>query len=74
MDLLDVGSAEVLVILLVAMLVVGPRKIVELARTIGKIIRTIKKAALDLTSSVTKELELEDKEKNPTSQTAKKDT
>ena len=74
MDLMGVGTAEVLLILLVAILVVGPGKIVEFARTMGKIMRTIKKASFDLTSSVTKELELEDKEKSHTSQTEKKDT
>ncbi len=74
MDLMGVGTAEVLMILLVGILVVGPRKIVEFARIMGKITRTIKKASLDLTSSVTNELELEDKEKSPTSQTEKKDT
>ena len=61
-------------ILLVAILVIGPNKVIEFARTMGKITRTIKKASLDLTSSVTKELESEDKEKSPTSQTEKKDT
>ena len=74
MDLMGIGTAEVLMILLVALLVIGPNKVVEFARTMGKITRTIKKASLDLTSSVTKELELEDKEKSPTSQTEKKDT
>jgi len=74
MDLMGVGTAEVLMILLVAILVIGPNKVIEFARTMGKIMRTIKKTTLDLTSSVTKELELEDKEKSPTSQTEKKDT
>ena len=74
MDLMGVGTAEVLMILLVAILVIGPGKIVEFARTMGKIMHTIKKASFDLTSSITKELELEDKEKSPTSQTEKKDT
>ena len=74
MDLMGVGTAEVLMILLVAILVIGPNKVIEFARTMGKITRTIKKASLDLTSSVTKELESEDKEKSPTSQTKKKDT
>ena len=62
MDLMGVGTAEVLMILLVALLVIGPNKVVEFGRTMGKIVRTIKKASLDLTSSVTKELELEDNE------------
>jgi Sec-independent protein translocase protein TatA len=61
MDLMGVGSAEVLMIILVALLVVGPRKVVDLARTMGKISRTIKKASLDFTSSVTREIDLENK-------------
>lgn len=73
MDLMGVGTAEILMILLVAMLVVGPRRMVDLAKTMGKITRTIKKASFDLTSSITNELELEDKQKNPASQTEKKD-
>jgi sec-independent protein translocase protein TatB len=74
MDLMGVGTAEILMILLVAIIVVGPRKIVDIARTMGKITRTLKKASTDLMSSVTKELELEDKEKSSPSQSEKKGT
>ncbi len=70
MDLMGVGTAEVLMILLVALLVIGPNKVVEFGRTMGKIVRTIKKASFDLTSSITKELE-EEKSRDP--HTEKKD-
>ncbi len=70
MDLMGVGTAEVLMILLVAILIIGPGKIVEFARTMGKIMHTIKKASFDLTSSITRELE-EDKSRDPP--TEKKD-
>ena len=76
MDFMAIGSAEVLMILLVAILVVGPNKIVGFARTMGKIMRTIKKASFDLTSTITKELEMEekeDKERSHTPHTEKKD-
>ena len=63
MDLLGVGTAEVLMILLVATLIIGPGKIVEFARAMGKIMHTIKKASFDLTSSITRELE-EDKSRD----------
>jgi sec-independent protein translocase protein TatB len=72
MDLMGVGTAEVLMILLVALLVIGPNKVVEFARTMGKIVRTIKKASFDMTSSLTKELELEE-EKKRVPNTEKKD-
>jgi sec-independent protein translocase protein TatB len=70
MDFLSIGTGEVLMILLVALLVLGPNRVVEFARTMGKVMRTIKKASFDLTSTVTKELE---EEKSHTSGTEKKD-
>ena len=57
MDFMSVGTSEILMILLVAIIIVGPNKIIEVARTMGKIMRTLKKASFDLTSTVTKELE-----------------
>jgi len=71
MDLFGVGGGEVLVILLVALLILGPQKIVGVGKTLGKITRTLKKASFDLTSQINKELELEDKKAQ--SQTEKKD-
>lgn len=72
MDLMGVGTAEVLMILLVALLVIGPNKVVEFGRTMGKIVRTIKKASFDVTASITKELELEEEKKRDPN-TEKKD-
>ena len=63
MDFMSIGTSEILMILFVAVLVIGPNRIVGLGRTLGKIMRTIKKTSFDLTSAVTKELELEDKDK-----------
>ena len=73
MDFMAVGTSEILMILLVALLVVGPNKVIELGRTLGKIMRTVRKASFDLTSTVSKELELEDKKKQGTTETEKKD-
>lgn len=70
MDFLSIGTGEVLMILLVALLVLGPNRVVEFGRTMGKIVRTVKKASFDLTSTVTKELE---EEKSHSSGTEKKD-
>ena len=62
MDFLAVGPSEVLMIILVAVLVVGPNRIVETARTMGRVMRYIRKASTDLTSTVTRELDLENDE------------
>ena len=71
MDFMAVGTSEILMILLVAILVVGPNRIVEVARTIGKVMRTLRKASFDLTSTITKELDEEKKTHSPS--TEKKD-
>jgi len=66
-----IGPSEILMILFVAVLVIGPNRIVGLGRSLGKIMRTIKKTSFDLTSAVTKELELEDKDKQESNKTDK---
>ena len=65
MDFFGMGAAEVLLILVVALIIWGPGRIVEISRTMGKMVRTVKKASFDLTAQVTKELEGKDKEQPP---------
>ena len=67
MGLFDIGTAEILLILVVALIIWGPGRIVEIGRTLGRMMRTLKKASLDLTTQVTKELEQEEKEHSPRS-------
>ena len=71
MDFMAVGTSEILMILLVAILVVGPNRIVEVARTLGKVMRNLRKASFDLTSTITKELDEEKETHSPS--TEKKD-
>ena len=65
------GTLEILVILLVALIVVGPAKLVEVGKTLGKIARTLRRASFDLTSEVSKELDIDNKD-NKTTQDKKK--
>ncbi len=69
MEFFGMGSGEVLVVLLVALLVLGPNRIVDIGRALGRIVRTVRKASYDLTAQVTKELE---EEKKPTTPSEKK--
>ena len=62
MDFVGIGMGEVLMILVIALIIWGPGRIAEVGRTLGKVMRTIRKASFDLTAQVTKELELEEKE------------
>jgi len=57
MGFLGIGTGEILLILILALIILGPGKIPEIARTLGRTIRAIKKASADLTSTVTRELE-----------------
>ena len=51
----SLGFGEILVILLVALLVFGPRRLPEMGRTMGRSLREFRRAASDLRS----ELELD---------------
>jgi len=63
MSFFDMGPLEILLILVVALIIWGPGRIPEIARTLGKIVRTLRKATFDLTTVVTKELDLEEKDR-----------
>jgi len=61
MGFLDIGAAEILLILLVALIIWGPRRIPEIARTLGRMVHNLRKATFDLTKEVTKEIDAEEK-------------
>ena len=48
----DVGGGELILILLAVLLLFGPNKLPELARSVGKGIRTMRKAQEDLTQQI----------------------
>jgi len=43
---------EIIVILLIALLLFGPKKLPEIGRTLGKAVRELRKAAREFSSSV----------------------
>jgi sec-independent protein translocase protein TatA len=53
-----IGIWEILLILIVALIVLGPSKVPEIARKLGQAIRAIRKASAELTTAVTKELDV----------------
>ena len=62
MDFFDIGPTELPLIPVVALIVFGPGKVVEISRDAGKALRAFKKASSDLTAQVSKELEIEEKQ------------
>jgi len=69
MDFFGMGMGEILLILVVALLIWGPGRIVEIGRTLGRIVGTLRKASFDLTKQLTRELEDEEKYLPPQSRT-----
>jgi TatA/E family protein of Tat protein translocase len=55
MDFFGMGAPEILVILVVALVVVGPRKLPELGRQVGRAIYQFRKATQDLSNEFTRE-------------------
>ena len=48
----SIGMTEILVILVVALLVIGPKRLPNLARSIGRTLRDFKKATSDFQDSI----------------------
>lgn len=67
MEFFGMGTMEIVLILVVALVVFGPGRIVEIGRTLGRIARTLRKASFDMTTAVTKELESQEEEGPPKS-------
>jgi Tat protein translocase TatB subunit len=56
MNILGVGPAELLLIFIIALIVFGPGKLPELARTLGKAVRELRRMSLEVTAEFAKEL------------------
>ena len=56
MNILGVGPAELLLIFVIALIVLGPGKLPELARTLGKALRELRRMSLEVTAEFAKEL------------------
>jgi Tat protein translocase TatB subunit len=62
MNFLNIGAAELMLILLIALIVVGPRRLPEIGRNLGKIMNDLRKISQEFTTDLTRELEAPAKE------------
>ena len=65
MGFFGIGTGEILLILVLALIIWGPGKLPEIARTLGKTVRALKKASFDLTTAVTREIDGTEKDPLP---------
>ena len=65
MDLFGIGTGEILLIVVVALIIWGPGRIIEISRALGKMVHNFKKAAFDLTEQISKETEEQEKKRPP---------
>lgn len=62
----SVGLPEIVMILVLALLIFGPKRLPEVGRTIGKGLSEFRRATTDIKRSVNAELSLEEDERPPT--------
>jgi sec-independent protein translocase protein TatA len=64
----SLGIPELIVIFVIALIVFGPRKLPELARSLGRGIAEFKKATSELQSSLDEDIRIEERRNEPASQ------
>jgi sec-independent protein translocase protein TatA len=56
----SIGMPELIIILVIALIIFGPRKLPELGRSLGRSINEFKKASNELRSTLEEEIQVED--------------
>ena len=67
MNIFGVGLPEVTVILILALLIFGPKKLPELGKQLGKTLKSLKKASNEFQNEIDQVMNEEDKYKSPKS-------
>jgi TatA/E family protein of Tat protein translocase len=58
----SIGMPELIIILVIALIIFGPRKLPELGKSLGKSINEFKRASADLQNTLEQEIKLEEQQ------------
>ena len=62
----SIGMPELIIILVIALIIFGPRKLPELGRSLGRSINEFKKASNELRSTLEEEIQIEEQKERTT--------
>ncbi|MGQ0735796.1 MAG: TatA/E family twin arginine-targeting protein translocase [Acidobacteriota bacterium] len=60
-----IGMPELIIILVIALIIFGPRKLPELGKSLGRSINEFKRASTELQSTLEQEIKLEEQKEAP---------
>ena len=70
----SIGMPELIIILVIALIIFGPRKLPELGKSLGRSINEFKKASTDLQNTLEQEIKIEEQKENAKKARAEEDS
>jgi sec-independent protein translocase protein TatA len=70
----SIGMPELIIILVIALIIFGPRKLPELGKSLGRSLNEFKKASTDLQNTLEQEIKIEEQKENASKAKAEENT
>jgi sec-independent protein translocase protein TatA len=70
----SIGMPELIIILVIALIIFGPRKLPELGKSLGRSLNEFKKASTDLQNTLEQEIKIEEQKETAAKNKAEEDS